>query len=662
LVLNGRLYRASFAPLLLALAIAGFSLTSRGGSFSSSLAPDAFNGQAAYTELQGLAARFPERQPGSPDDDALAGAIAHTLKNLGGAAGGGFAVSVRHESAATVAGRRTLSTVIARRPGLTGASPIVLLAHRDAAGRGAKAELSGTAVLLQLARVLASSETQRTVIIVSTSAGSSGAEGAAGFAQQPGTPVDAALVLGNLAGTRARTPFVLSYSSGLGQAPAALSGTVSAALAQQVGSSPGATNTLDTLARFALPLSSGEQGPLLAHGIPAVALQISGERPPAANEPVSSQRLENFGRAALSAVYALDGAPDLATPLQTGLPIQHKLLPEWAVRLLVLALLLGPLLVLVDGLARLLRRRRVRSPGSPAAWPAGSSAVSAAGSSAISSLAVTARRSPSTPAVGSPTAPTHAVSSPAGALLWALACALPFLFAVLFTRLLGLLGLLAAPAGLVPAVALPGGARALESMLVPLLVLILAWLAWPALLRRLGLSMLGPGAPGRSDAAGLAACLVLLGIAVLVSAFNPYAALLFVPALHLWLAVIDPRWRPAGAALQRLRALALLVLALLLPALLLAVDAHQLGYGLTSLAHAGVLLLAGGFLGFPAMLMLCLAFGCLAAVTMVALSPPLPLPSPAEAQLPQEMPISVRGPLSYAGPGSLGGTESALRR
>jgi len=29
---------------------------------------------------------------------------------------------------------------------------------------------------------------------------------------------------------------------------------------------------------------------------------------------------------------------------------------------------------------------------------------------------------------------------------------------------------------------------------------------------------------------------------------------------------------------------------------------------------------------------------------------------------PAELPITVRGPISYAGPGSLGGTRSALRR
>jgi hypothetical protein len=683
-VFNGRLYRASFAPLLLALIIAGFSLTAPSGSYSSTLAPDAFNGAAAYAELDSLAARFPQRQPGSHDDNALAAEIAHTLEGLGGSASGGFSVSVRHTSLGTVYGRRTLSTVIARRPGLTGASPIVLLAHRDAAGRRARAELSGTAVLLQLARVLAGSETQRAVIVVSTSDGSGGAGGAAGFAANPGGPVDAAIVLGNLAGATARKPFVLPYSNGLGQAPTVLTNTVSAAVTQQIGIAPGTINTLDTLARFALPLNSGEQGPLLAHGIPAVALQVSGERPPRAGEPISAMRLENFGRAVLSAVYALDTAPNLSPSLQTGLSIQHKLLPLWAVRLLVFALLLGPLIVLIDGFARLLRRQRTRRALSGSEGRASAS------------------------------------STPRVALLWTLACSLPFLLAALFTRLLGLAGVLDAPAGLVPALALPSGRLAVGSVLAPVLVLALAWLAWPALMRRLGLPAFGlrtanldanraasPGVGPRtasldasraasldgdlrtanldanraasldgghaasSDAApravsfaaaGLAALLLLLGVALLVWLFNPYAALLLVPALHLWLAVVDPQWRAAGPALHRVRALLFVAFGLLPLALLLAVDAHRLGYGVGRLAQAVVLLLAGGFLGIPAMLIWCLVLGCLAAVILVALSPTVPHSLQAQV-LPQEgTPVTVRGPLSYAGPGSLGGTESALRR
>jgi hypothetical protein len=645
-VLNGRLYRASFAPLLVALAVAGFSLTAPRGSLSSTLAPDAFNGSAAFAELQGLAKRFPERRPGSRGDRALAAEVARTLESLGSSAAGGFSVSTRSFTAATLDGPRTLTTVVARRPGLTGASPIVLLAHRDglAGGGGARAgdaeaELSGTAVLLQLARVLATSETHRTIVVVSTSGGSSGNAGAADFAAHAGGPLDAAIVLGDVAGAQARKPFVLSYSDGLGSAPALLVRTLSGAISQDVGVDPGTSpDTLSAFAHLALPLTPGEEGPLLAHGLPAVALQVSGERGPAPGDPVSAARLENFGRAALSGVYALDAGPDLPAALETGLPIQRKTLPEWAVRLLLLALLLPPLVVLLDGLARL-RRRRIgmvegtgsRGPHSPPGW--------------LGSL-----RNPAGEKTLRP------------AFVWALACALPFLIAALFTRALGLLGILAAPAGLVLPGALPSGAVAFESVLAPLLVLALAWLAWPALMRRLKLPAFGLRAAGATDAAGIALMLVLLVVTLVLWLFNPYAALLPIPALHLWLAVIDPDWRTAGPALHRVRALALIALGLLPLVLLVALYAHELGYGLGGLAHAAVLLLAGGYLGIPAILIWCLAFGCLSAATLVALSPAPPLLSGADAELPQGAPITVRGPMSYAGPGSLGGTESALRR
>ncbi|MFI5009856.1 MAG: M28 family peptidase, partial [Solirubrobacterales bacterium] len=168
-MLNGRLYRAGLVPLLLAVAIAGFSLSGRAAPLTSTLAPDAFDGPRAFAELQSLAARFPRRRPGSEGDARLAAYIARTLEGVGGSAAGGFSVHTRGVEAPTIEGRRTLTTVIATRPGVTGASPIVLLAHRDAAGAGARAELSGTAALLELARVFATSETQRTIVLVSTS-------------------------------------------------------------------------------------------------------------------------------------------------------------------------------------------------------------------------------------------------------------------------------------------------------------------------------------------------------------------------------------------------------------------------------------------------------------------------------------------------------------
>ncbi len=379
-MLNGRIYRAAFLPLLFALVIAGFSLTGRTAPLSSNLAPEAFEGARAFATLQGLARQFPERRPGSAGDQRLAAYLTQALRGLGSAAKGGFAVSTRAVKAQTIEGQRTLTTVIAQRPGTTGEAPIVILAHRDAAGRGAEAQLSATAALLELARVLAAGETQRTIVLVSTSGGSGGNGGAEDFAAHAseilGGRFDAALVLGDLAGTRASGPQVASFSDSAGSAPALLQSTVAAAVAQQAGGTTGAPGTLAALAHLVFPLTGGEQGPLGARGLPAVLVGVGGELPPPAGEPVSAARLEALGRAALTAVYALDGGPEIGggeadRGLETGLPIQQKAIPAWALRLLMAALLLPALAVLGDGFARVRRRRGAdRALGGRGRWRA----------------------------------------------------------------------------------------------------------------------------------------------------------------------------------------------------------------------------------------------------------------------------------------------------
>jgi hypothetical protein len=47
--------------------------------------------------------------------------------------------------------------------------------------------------------------------------------------------------------------------------------------------------------------------------------------------------------------------------------------------------------------------------------------------------------------------------------------------------------------------------------------------------------------------------------------------------------------------------------------------------------------------------------GCLASVVSIAVRL-------ARRGRPEDIPVTVRGPVTYAGPGSLGGTESAIRR
>jgi hypothetical protein len=333
-MLNARLYRAALVPVVIALAIASFSLGPRPHPRASTLAPDAFQGPRALAELQRLAASYPQRRPGSEGDERLAEQIAGTLRGLGATAGGGFSVRVEHSEGQTIDGKRPLTTVIAERPGSTNATPIVIVAHRDAAARGSTAELSGTAALLELARVFAARETKRTIVLASTSGGSGGAAGAAALSRPLAAGaahggVDAAIVIGDLAGATTRRPIVLPFSDGYGLAPLQLQRTVADAVRHESGSDPGAPSVLGQLAHLMLPLTVGEQGVLDAEGVPSVMVQGSGERGPSPRDAVAVERLEGLGRGVLSAVDALDVAPDVAPAMQTGLVLQRKLLPGW---------------------------------------------------------------------------------------------------------------------------------------------------------------------------------------------------------------------------------------------------------------------------------------------------------------------------------------------
>jgi peptidase M28-like protein len=591
---DGRIYRAAFIPLLFVLVIVGFSLTGRSARLGSTLAPDAFNGARAFASLRALSASFAHRRPGSQGDERLARYVEQAIRQPGGAVGG-FRVSVSRFRGQTIDGERTLTTVVGRRAGSTGESPIVILAHRDAPRPGSAAELSGTAALLELARVFAHSETRRTIVLVSTSGGSGGDAGAARFASHAPRPLDAAIVLGDIAGAGAHKPFVTAFSSGSASAPEQLTRTVDGAISQEVGVNPGDPGLGVQLAHLSFPLVLGEQGPLEAAGIASVLMQVSAERGPRADETISQTRLQNFGRAVLSAVYALDEGPDVKGHVGASLALGRKLLPAWAVRMLLLALLLGPLLACVDALARLRRRRE----------------------------------------------------SLVRLLAWVGSCGCPVFATALFAILLGRLGIVATPAGEPSAEALASMGSARGALVASVLVLVLALAAWPALVRRLAL----PLRPSQ-DGAGVALLLVLLAVCLLVWVLNPFTCLLLVPAAHMCLLV--------SSADRRRRAVALAAVAFSLApvALLLVVYAHQLGLGPVGLAESAVLLLTGGQVGLLAAALWSLALGCIFGVLLLGggdgSEPGGGLLEPAR--------ITTRGPLSYAGPGSLGGTESALRR
>jgi predicted acyltransferase len=134
---------------------------------------------------------------------------------------------------------------------------------------------------------------------------------------------------------------------------------------------------------------------------------------------------------------------------------------------------------------------------------------------------------------------------------------------------------------------------------------------------------------------------------------NPYAAALLLPAAHAWLLVSAP----SGPS-RRSLALAGVLGGLLLPVLLVVYYVQSWGLGPMEAVWTLFNLVAGGVLGVLDAVALTGFFAALCA-TVAILRARGRLRRSATVQ---EDKLVTRGPRSYAGPGSLGGTESALRR
>lgn len=605
-MLDVRVYRAAFLPALVALFIAAFSLADRPPPASSPLASDAFSADRAFgvdpapvkDSLLELGRAFPDRTPGSAGDRGLADRVAAAFSQRDPDTGHPVFTVSRMSTPGGGRDPGELETVIAVRPGLSN-HRVVVVADRSvpaSAGRPALAQLSATAVLLELARAVRARDLRKTLVLVSTSGAGTGYAGARAWARAAAgdEPVDGVLVLGDMASERRRRPWVVPWSTGSEPAPLALQRTVESAVRHEVGA-PGGSRAVVQWIRRALPATVSEQGVIGGAGLPAVLLSASGERGPAPNAPVSRERLDAFGRAALRTISALDAAGRNFPSGPQGVVTMHNVLPDWAVRLLIGTLLLPALLTALDGFFRARRRRLpVR------AW-----------------------------------------------LAWLGWAGTPVLVAWLWARLLGLTGALHAPPDLVPPRDVPIGAGDAVALVSVFVVAGLAWLALRPLARASRPARGSPAAGGLAAAAGLVIALTA-GLAWL---FNPYLAALLLPAAHLWLFAAAPGSRARGAW-----GVAMLLAGLVLPALAGFVDALVFASGPLGLAWLLLLGTAGGHVSAPTLLVVAGFVAALAGLVRI-----LAVRRRIEAAAPPD-PIRTRGPVSYAGPGSLGGTESALRR
>jgi hypothetical protein len=594
-MVDPRIYRGFLVLVAFAVIVFGFSLKDQPPTLATSIAPGQFFGNVGAT-MDSLAAQYPNRAPGSAGDRGLAQHVAGQLRGAGG-----FTVDTATFTADTTAGRQTLENVVATRPGL-GSGTVVVVSHRDAVGPG-EADLSGTAVLLGLAHALSGETLSRSVTLISTS-GQIGTAGASRLARTlSGRSVDAVIVLGDLASQGVRNPVVVPWSDTDLLAPPLLSVTLSNYVHAEAGIARQSGGLAGQVARLAFPFATTEQAPFAASGIPAVLLSLSGDRPIGGREQLApSARTANLGMAVLQTVNALDRGASAGGP-SAYLVISGQLVPLWAVQLLVLALILPVAACTLDAVARTRRR----------------------GHTLIRWLG------------------------------WVLTGALPFvigLVALLIERATGILSFTPPGAAAGAGVRMTGGDLA---ALLAVLVLIVASFVF---LRPLCLRLLAQQLPegGRrpespaADAAAVALSVVLCVLAVIVWALNPFAALLLVPALHMWLWLAQPGARGHRWSMALLLAVGFVPIGLVL-------FYYANAYGLAPAALVWSLaLLPGGAMSIVTALCWAIALGCGAGAVIIGLRAVRVSAAIAEQA------VTVRGPTSYAGPGSLGGTESALRR
>jgi hypothetical protein len=175
----------------------------------------------------------------------------------------------------------------------------------------------------------------------------------------------------------------------------------------------------------------------------------------------------------------------------------------------------------------------------------------------------------------------------------------------------------------------------------------LAWLFLRPILVRLSGAPDDPAAAG----AGCAVALIVSATTLVVWVFNPWAALALVPAAHLWtLALLDDR--PA-----RVRRRALLVAGgLAVPAAIALLYMARLSLDPLEALWYLFLLVTGGQVDLLSAMIGCVLLGALASTVEILLA------RGRQAEPVADAGPALRGPGGYAGPGSLGGTESALRR
>jgi hypothetical protein len=261
-----------------------------------------------------------------------------------------------------------MTDVIAYRPGRT-RGIIAVIVHRDG---GTAADLAGTAILVELGKVLNAIPRDRGVALISTDGGLTGGQGAAAVATRwPLADRIVAAIVVDAAVARGDAPLhiVTRPSTPRGVSPT-LYAAARNAVAQWYGTPARIPGAYDQLSGYGVPYAPGEQGPLLGHGISALTLTVGrGAALTGSLSRIDPGQLGRVGATVANLVAELNSAPTIEQAGSPVLLLDGKVMRGWLAEAS-MAVLLAPFVACVlDLVARLRRRRIAIAPGLAAfAW------------------------------------------------------------------------------------------------------------------------------------------------------------------------------------------------------------------------------------------------------------------------------------------------------
>ena len=360
--INARTVRGTWLLVALPLLLAAFTV-GRPQPLPPPTLPPAFDGQTAAELARELARDYPDRSPGTAGALGAAQWFTEQMQLYG------FETEANAFDAEIPGrGRVELQNLVAVADGPS-ASAIVFLAHRDNTGfgPGASDNASGTAALVELARAYApvagAGEVQarpnHDLVFVSTDGGAFGALGADHFAESSPYAEDALAVISLDAIGGAGAPRVLIGGDTPRSPPASLVRTAAVRILEESGREPHRPSALRQLLDLGFPFTLGEQGPLVALGIPSLTIgTVERQAAPATEEgALSAARLTELGRASQSLLGSLDAGLDLTPGTTTYVYLGRRIVLGWAVQLVLIASLLPFAIGAIDLFARCRRRR-----------------------------------------------------------------------------------------------------------------------------------------------------------------------------------------------------------------------------------------------------------------------------------------------------------------